>query len=134
MFQPFIAFNPFMDKASAHGLLLNQEYSFLNSLLLYVWYSWNLFFFKGCLTGPPSHRQNSNFWQGFCLWILASVPIFQHGTTGREYLWRLQKTIKVLLETLAFHLLLRLRITEIDWQWEQSEAIKQQNWSVYDNL
>lgn len=84
MFQPFIAFNPFMDRARAHELLPNQEYSFLNSLLHYVWYNWNLVFFKRCLTGPPSHRQNSNFWQSFCLWILASFPIFQLGTSGKE--------------------------------------------------
>ena len=72
-FQLFIAFNPFMDRASAHGLLPNQEHCFLNLLFYYVWYSWNLFFLKGYLTGPPSHRQNANFWLSFCSWILAEA-------------------------------------------------------------
>lgn len=84
MFQPFIAFNPFMDRAHADGLLPNQEYSFLNSLLHYVWSSWNLFFLKGCLTGPPSHRHNSNFKlsSAFGFWLL--FQCFSMGLVGEN--------------------------------------------------
>lgn len=56
---------------------------FLNLLFYYVWYSWNLFFLKSYLTGPPSHRQNANFWLVSALGFLASIPIFHHGTIGR---------------------------------------------------
>lgn len=115
MFQLFIAFNPFMDKTSAHGFLPNQEYRFLNFLLHCVWCSWNLFSLKGYWAGPPSHRQNANLWRSFCLWILASIPVYQHGTSGREYLRALQKNAEFLIEAVVFCLLWRLRFKETDF-------------------
>lgn len=56
--------------------------------------------------------------------FLASVPIFQHGTSGREYVLNNSKNIMFLIETFVFHRLLRLKITEIDFD-NEKKGIKE---------
>lgn len=104
-----------MDRASAHGLLPNQEHCFLKLLFYYVWYSWNLFFLKGYLIGPPSHRQNANFWLILLLDFgfysnLSSWDNWESVPLNTE---EKKENIKILVDTIAFCQILSLGIVEM---------------------
>lgn len=58
--------------------------SFSELILHCLWYSWNLFFLQGYLTGPPSHGKNAGLWLSF-LSVMASIPVFQHEKNEKEY-------------------------------------------------